>query len=304
MTATRHTIVPHLWYDREAKDAASFYTSVFPDSAVTKVTTLHDTPSGDCDVVSFQLARQPFMAISAGPHFRFNPSVSFIVNFDPSRDADARANIDTAWARLVDGGSVLMPLDRYPFSERYGWVQDRFGLSWQLILSDPAGEPRPFIVPSLLFVGDVCGKAEEAMDFYLSVFGTARKGQLVRYGADQPPDREGTVMFCDFMIEGAWFAAMDSARTHGFGFNEAVSFMVRCDTQQAIDHYWGKLSAVPEAEQCGWLKDRYGLSWQVVPAALDEMITKGSAAQIARVTEAFLKMKKFDLALLERAYAG
>jgi predicted 3-demethylubiquinone-9 3-methyltransferase (glyoxalase superfamily) len=173
MTDTRYSIVPHLWFDREAKEAAAFYTSVFPDSAVTNLTTLHDTPSGDCDVVSFQLARQPFMAISAGPVFRFNPSVSFFVNFDPSRDADARANLDRAWARLVDGGSVLMPLDRYPFSERYGWAQDR-----------------------------------------------------------------------------------------------------------------------------------YGLSWQVVPAAMDEMMTKGSEAQVKRVTEAFLKMKKFDLAALERAYAG
>ena len=111
-------------------------------------------------------------------------------------------------------------------------------------------------------------------------------------------------MFTDFMLENQWFAAMDSAREHGFAFNEAASFMVSCGTQEEIDHYWEKLSAVPEAEQCGWLKDKYGLSWQVVPSDMDEMMRKGTPGQMARVTQAFLKMKKFDLAALRHAYEG
>src|SRR5688500_15900760 len=128
-------ITPHLWFDTQAREAADFYCSVFPDSRVTSVTTIHDTPSGDCDVVDFQLHGQPFMAISAGPLFKFNPSVSFIVNFDPSRANDAAGRLDRTWAALMDGGTALMPLGEYPFSKRYGWVQDRYGLSWQLILS-------------------------------------------------------------------------------------------------------------------------------------------------------------------------
>ena len=128
-------ITPHLWFDKEAKEAAEFYTSLFPDSKVTKITTLHDTPSGDSDVVSFELSGQSFMAISAGPLFKFNPSVSFIVNFDPSRDKRARENIDLLWERLSDGSTTLMPLDKYPFSERYGWTEDRYGLSWQIVPS-------------------------------------------------------------------------------------------------------------------------------------------------------------------------
>ena len=145
-------IIPHLWFDKEAKEAAEFYTSLFPDSNVTDITTLHDTPSGDSDIVSFELSGQSFLAISAGPLFKFNPSVSFIVNFDPSRDKDARENLDLLWEKLADGGTALMALDKYPFSERFGWVQDKYGLSWQLILSDPEGEERPFIVPSIMFV--------------------------------------------------------------------------------------------------------------------------------------------------------
>jgi predicted 3-demethylubiquinone-9 3-methyltransferase (glyoxalase superfamily) len=297
-------ITPHLWFDKEAKEAAEFYISLFPNSKVTNITTLHNTPSGDCDVVSFELAGQSFMTISAGPLFKFNPLVSFIVNFDPSRDKNARENIDTLWKKLSQGGTALMPLQQYPFSQRYGWIQDKYGLSWQLILSDPKGEERPFIVPSLMFVGAVCGKAEEAINFYLSVFKDSKMGAMHRYSTGQEPDEPGTVMFADFMLLGQWFATMDSAREHHFAFNEGVSFMVNCDTQEEIDYYWGKLSAVPEAEQCGWLKDKYGLSWQIVPTAMDEMMKNASDEQMARVTEAFPKMKKFDIAKLKEAYEG
>jgi len=304
MTNTNQKIVPHLWFDKEAKEATEFYCSVFPDSIVTNITTLHNTPSGDVDTVSFELWGQKFMAISAGPEFKFNPSISFIVNFDPSREKDAKEKIDEAWDKLSQGGTVLMPLDRYPFSERYGWIQDKYGLSWQLILTNPEGEERPPIVPSLMFVGKNCGKAEEAREFYLSVFRNSKPGAVFRYGPGQEPDKEGTVMFADFMLEGQWFAGMDSAREHKFNFNEAISFMVNCETQEEVDYFWEKLSAVPEAEQCGWLKDKYGLSWQIVPTPMDEMMANGAREQIDRLTQAFLPMKKLVIAELQKAYKG
>jgi predicted 3-demethylubiquinone-9 3-methyltransferase (glyoxalase superfamily) len=197
-----------------------------------------------------------------------------------------------------------MPLDKYPFSERFGWVQDKYGLSWQLILTDPEGDERPFIVPSLMFVGDVAGRAEEAIDHYLSVFKNSKLGTIARYGAGQEPDQEGTVMFADFMLEGQWFAAMDSAHEHQFAFNEAISFLVSCDTQEEIDYYWERLSAVPEDEQCGWLRDKFGVSWQISPTALREMLTNGTREQIDRVTQTFLPMRKFDVAELQKAYEG
>jgi predicted 3-demethylubiquinone-9 3-methyltransferase (glyoxalase superfamily) len=299
-------IIPHLWFDKEAKEAAEFYTSAFPDSKVTNITTLHNTPSGDCDIVSFKLWGYSFMAISAGPLFKFNPSISFMVNFDPSQDKDAKARIDQVWRKLSAGGNVLMPLDKYPFSERYGWVQDKYGLSWQLILTNPDGEERPIIIPSLLFVGEVYGKAEEASDLYLTIFTRSKRGAIVRYDARQAPDKEGAVMFTDFRLEDQWFAAMDSAREHNFKFNEAISFMVYCDTQEEIDYYWDRLAAGgnPEAQQCGWVKDKFGLSWQVVPTEMDQMMRDGTPEQIAHVTQAFLKMKKFDLAELRKAYEG
>ncbi len=157
MTRLKHKITPHLWFAREAREAAEFYCSVFPNSKITSATTIRNAPSGDCDVVSFKLSGQPFMAISAGPLFTFN---------------------------------------------------------------------------------------------------------------------------------------------------ESVSFIIYCDTQKEIDHFWGKLSAAPQAEQCGWLKDKFGLSWQVTPTILGKMLKSKDRKKAERVIKAFLTMKKFDIAALNRAYEG
>lgn len=311
MKTTTQRIVPHLWYDKEAIEAAEFYASIFPDSQINYTTTLPDTPSGDCDVVSFELWGHTMMAISAGPHFSFTPAISFMVNFDPlffgggaTGEQTAREALDAIWASLSPGGKVLMPLDAYPFSPRYGWLQDRYGLSWQLILSDPGGDPRPTIVPSLLFVGDNCGRAEEALNFYQSVFPNSEYGGLYRYGADQLPDREGTIMYADVKLDDYWLALMDSAHVHEFGFNEAVSLMIHCDDQSEMGYYWQRLSAEPTAERCGWLKDPFGVSWQVVPTELDRMMRDGSPEQVARLTQASLQMIQLDLAELRRAFEG
>jgi predicted 3-demethylubiquinone-9 3-methyltransferase (glyoxalase superfamily) len=295
---TKQIITPHLWYDKEAKEAAEFYVSAFgQNSKIKHLSTIHDTPSGSADIVTFDIWGYEFMAISAGPLFEFNPSISFMVNFDPSQDENARKRIDEVWEMLSRDGKPLMPLDQYPFSERYGWIQDKYGVSWQLIYTDPEGEERPLIIPSLLFVGDLCGKAEEASDFYLSVFKDSKRGAIARYPAGMEPEKEGTIMFTDFNLEGQWFAAMDSAQMHDFTFNEAVSLMVNCKDQKEIDYYWDKLSAVPEAEQCGWVKDKYGISWQIIPENMGDLMSKNPE----RTTPAMLAMKKIIIADLIKA---
>jgi predicted 3-demethylubiquinone-9 3-methyltransferase (glyoxalase superfamily) len=298
-------IIPHLWFNREAKEAAELYAALIPNSKIKNITTLHNTPSGDCDVVSFELSGQPFMAISAGPLFKFNPSVSFHLK------CRTKGEVDAMWERLSEGGKILMPLDAYPFSERYGWLEDRYGLSWQVIF---AGERQATerITPALMFVGKVCGKAEEAVNFYASVFkdspdrakaavGT-KVAILARYGKGEEPDKEGTVKYASFTLLGQEFGAMDSAWEHEFAFNEAISFVVPCETQEEIDYFWEKLSADPSAGQCGWLKDKYGLSWQVTPMVLSDMLGSGDKERVARVTQAFLKMRKFEIEALKRAY--
>ncbi len=216
---------------------------------------------------------------------------------------DTAEEVDALWDDLSAGGTPLMPLDSYPFSPRYGWTEDRYGLSWQLMHAGER-ENEQQITPTLMFVGEVCGQAEEAVRFYTSAFPASQVGDILRYGPGEAPDAEGTVKHAGFELAAQPFAAMDSARDHDFAFNEAISFMVSCDTQEEIDRFWETLSAVPEAEQCGWLKDRYGLSWQIVPTTMDQMLRTATEEQRARVTQAFLAMTKFDLAALQRAYDG
>lgn len=290
-------ITPHLWFDTQAKEAGAFYTSVFEGSRVKSTTTLHNTPSGSVDIVVIELAGQEFTLLSAGPLFKFTPAISFLVQ------CETKEEVDRLWGGLSHGGMVMMELGAYPFSERYGWTADRYGVSWQVMFA--GDQPvRQTITPALMFTGKVAGKADEAIAFYTSVFHDSGTGFSMRYGPGEEPDKEGTLKYAAFTLEGQEFAAMDSAHPHGFAFNEAISLIVHCDTQEEIDYYWDKLSADPKAEQCGWLKDKFGVSWQVVPDEMDAMLATNDQAKIDRVTEAFLKMKKFDLAKLREAAEG
>lgn len=290
-------ITSNIWCDKEAKEAAELYTSIFEDSRIKDITTIHNTPSGDTDIVTIDLFGQEFTLINAGPLFKINPSISFLVACETSDE------IDAFWNKLSKGGKALMDLGKYPFSERYGWIQDKYGLTWQLMLfGDRPIKQR--IIPTLMFVGKVAGKAEEAINFYTTVFHNAYVGDNVRYDKGEQPNVEGTTKHASFTLEGQYFAAMDSALEHNFGFNEAISLVINCENQTEIDYYWGKLSADPKAEICGWLKDKYGVSWQVTPTVLAEMLKDKDEKKKVRVVEAFLKMKKLDIAELEKAYGG
>jgi predicted 3-demethylubiquinone-9 3-methyltransferase (glyoxalase superfamily) len=288
-------IIPHLWFDKEAEEASQFYMSLFKDSKRKDKSILNDTPSGTVDMITIELAGQEFILLSAGPYFKFTPAVSFLIA------CSTVAEVEELWEKLSPNGEVLMPLDKYPFSEKYGWVMDKYGLSWQ-VMGMGNTEIKQKITPTLMFVGDQCGNAEEAVNFYASIFHNSKIGDILRYDEAATPDKPGTIQHVEFTLDNQDFAAMDSAYDHKFTFNEAISFLVNCNTQEEIDYYWEKLSAVQEAEQCGWLKDKYGLSWQIVPTIMNDMMQDKDPEKIARVTEAFLKMKKFDIAELVRAY--
>lgn len=281
-------ITPNLWFDGNARQAVDFYVSAFPNSDV--IFTSHypnSTEEGLADfqrdmagkelTIDFRLGDLQFTAINAGPEFTFNQSISFMVNFDPSQDDQAQEHLDELWDKLIDGGEALMPLDTYPFSKRYGWVKDKHGLTWQLILTRPEGEPRPFITPTLMFAGPNTNRAEEAIKFYTSVFQDSKQGTLARYGQDTGPAKADSLMFADFMLAGQWFAAMDSGVELPTVFNEAISLSVACQDQAEIDYFWEKLSTVPESEQCGWCKDQFGVSWQIVPQNMGELMQKPGA---------------------------
>jgi len=287
-------IIPHLWYDTEAKEAAAFYVSLFENSKLVNVSVLENTPSGDADFVSFELAGQPFQAISGGPHFKFKPSISLMVACDSVEEVDSK------WKALSHGGTELMPLGEYPFSKYYGWIQDRYGLSWQLMLTE--GNPNaPKITPNLLFSGHSCGKTEEALQYYTEIFAGSAIELISKYGPGEASSLKAKVNYAAFKLEGIQFSAMDNGFDVDFGFNEAFSLIINCKDQHEIDYFWDKLSAVPEAEQCGWAKDKYGLSWQIVPDNIDEFMSKGSKEEFLKVQQKLFMMKKIDIAALEKA---
>jgi predicted 3-demethylubiquinone-9 3-methyltransferase (glyoxalase superfamily) len=150
-------------------------------------------------------------------------------------------------------------------------------VSWQLILNNTKGG-QPKVMPSLLFTQNNNGKAEEAIQFYTSVFKNSKTGQLVRRTEDDPMAKAGTLSFGDCMLEDTWMAAMDGGAGHDFVFNEGVSLSISCTDQDEIDYFWEKLTANGGEESvCGWLKDKYGVSWQVIPANMEELIKKPGA---------------------------
>lgn len=278
----------NLWMQGTAEEAGAFYAQALPQASwevesrypAEGLLDFQQPLAGKALTATVRVREQRFTLINAGTEFTPNPSISLMLNFDPvdyGGDAEAaRADLDATWAKLSEGGSVLMPLDAYPFSARYGWVSDRYSVSWQLILSDQEGDPRPFLIPNLLFGGAAQNRAGEAVAYYAEVFG-ATPGQMVQYQEQSGPAHAGAVMFSDFALDDDWVAAMDSAVEQPFSFTPGVSLEWPCAGQEEIDRVWEALSAVPEAEQCGWLTDKFGVSWQIIPDNLGELMARPGA---------------------------
>lgn len=289
-------IVPNVWCQGNADDAGSFYAAVLPDASVEVVASYptENIPdfqrelAGKALVVDVSVSGYRIRLINAGREYRPTPALSFIVNMDPLRfdggEEEARARIASMWDAFLDGGEERMPLGEYPHSKLYGWVEDRFGVNWQLMLTDPAGEPRPLIIPQFLFTGPV-PQAQAAIDFYTALLPDSALGMLVA-----KPEETGGVLFAEFTLAGQWFSAMDAGAGHDFFFTPGLSLEVDCTDQEQIDALWDALSTVPEAEQCGWLVDQFGVSWQIVPENM------GSLMQHPGAYQRMLSMKKIIIA--------
>ena len=285
-------ITPFLWFDSQAEEAATFYTSLFDNSRIGMVRRYGEAgpgPKGTVMTLDFQLCGARFMALNGGPVFKFTPALSFFVS------CASEEEIDRLWRSLSAGGSVMMELQKYPFSDKFGWLSDRYGLSWQLNLTGTRK-----ITPFFMFVGEQHGKAEEAMTSWCSLFPRSRIEQVQRYGSNQG-GAEGAVMHGRFVLDNQEFMAMDSNHPHAFTFTPALSFFVDCTTQEEIDIFWEKLGKGGRTDQCGWLQDKYGVSWQIVPAILGELLGDPDPVKAKKVTQAMLKMTKLDIAELKKA---
>ncbi len=278
----KNKIYPCLWFNGQAKEAADFYCSAFGNSAVTSENPL---------VVIFNLNGQKFMGLNGGPMFKPNASVSFFVVCKTVDD------LDRLWNQLSVKGQVMMPLDKYPWSEKYGWIADRFGINWQLLFR-PDDDAEQNISPCLMLTKPNAGRAEEALNFYTNIFRDSSILSISRYEAGEN-DVEGNIKHSLFTLNNQLFRAMESSMDHGFRFNEAISFVVDCESQEEIDYFWAKLTEDGSEGQCGWLKDKFGVSWQIVPTILAELMSDPQKSP--RVIEAFMKMKKFDIEKLREA---
>jgi|SRR3989344_1073325 len=284
-------IIPFLWFNNQAEEAAKFYTSLFTNSKITNLSNIEEGPAKGSVVVSFQLEGHEFIGLDGGPYFKFTPAISFFVSCKTEKE------IDNLWKSLSEKGEILMPLDKYPFSEKFGWVNDRFGVSWQLNYAYNSQKITPF----LMFVGKQHGRAKEAMEFYTSLFKNSKIINITPHEKSEG-ELDGTVKHAKFSLNGQEFMALDSGLDHKFTFSPAISFLINCETQKEIDELWEKLSKNGKKEQCGWVKDKYGVSWQIVPSILDKMLKDKDREKAKRVTQALLQMHKLSIEELKKAY--
>jgi predicted 3-demethylubiquinone-9 3-methyltransferase (glyoxalase superfamily) len=293
-------ITPFFWFDGTAEEAANFYTSLFKNSRIVNMKHWPEGspfPKDQVMTAVFELDGQKFYAFDAGPQFKVNPSISFFTICETEEETE------TLWQKLAEGASVLMPLDKYDWCEKYGWLQDRFGVSWQIFLGK-LNEVGQKITPTFLFCGEQKGRAEEAVNFYTSLFKNSAVSGVLKYVSGEN-EVEGTVKHAQFILNGQTFMAMDSSMPHAFNFNEAISFFVNCNTQEEIDYFWEKLTAGGGQEsRCGWLKDQFGVSWQIVPQVLGELLGDKDRAKSGRAMQAMMKMDKIIIADLQNAYDG
>ncbi len=292
----RQKITPFLWFDGKAEEAAKFYTSVFSNSKIVNIKHWGEGspfPKEQVMTATFELDGQQFYAFDAGPMFKFNPSVSFFVVCETEEETD------TVWQKLLEGGNVMMALDKYDWSEKYGWLQDRFGISWQVSFGKISDVGQK-ITPSFLFTKEHAGKAEEAVNFYTSVFDNSSVSGILKYTAGEN-EVEGAVKHAQFSLGEQMFMAMDSSAAHAFIFNEAISLFVSCKTQEEVDYFWIKLSEGGATNRCGWLKDKFGVSWQIVPEVLGRLMNDTDVQKAKRVMQAMMKMDKMIIADLENA---
>lgn len=283
-------IVPNIWCNGNARELAEFYSEVFRNTRITGsqqyptdgLPDFHKDMAGKDVTVEIEIVGLPITLINADDTFRPNPTLGFMVNFDPAQFTDAEEYLNQSYELLKEGGRVLMELGEYPFSKRYAWVEDRAGVSWQLIMTRPENDPRPHIIPAFMFCGEAQSKCAEAVDYWCETIPGSQAGRRVPY----PHNNE--VMFSEFQLAGQWFTAMDSGVPQDFSFVGGVALLINAKDQEEIDYLWSKLA---EQEQpCGWCVDKFGVAWEIIPENFGELMQHPDSYQ------AMMEMKKIVIA--------
>ena len=250
-------------------------------------------------MINIELFGQRMMLLNGGPKFQKNASISFMVLCETEEE------VEQYWNPLAQGGIILMELGEYPWSKKYGWIRDKFGVTWQVYLGEEQGGQK--IIPTLMFIHENNGKAMEAMEFYTKIFPHSKIGGVLKYGegiGDETHEVAENIQHAQFELNGYTFFCMDNSYDHKFDFNEGISIVVMTDNQIETDHLWNSLTENGGEESCcGWLKDQFGVSWQIVPKRLLELMKDFENPEKAhKVMEAMLQMQKIIIADLEKAY--
>lgn len=272
------TIYPCIWFDNNAQEAADFYCGVFNDARLLASNSM---------ITRFSAGGTSFMLLNGGTKYAPTPAVSYFVY------CDGEAEIDRLYETLKEGGKILMPLDTYDWSPRYAWIEDKYGVNWQLDVEAINNSQK--IVPNLLFVNEKNTCVKEAREKYMSVF----KNNMALMEMVYPPPAgmpAGSLLFAQFKLNGFIMNAMSSTLQHDYDFSPGNSFVIECDTQAEIDFYWESLGKNGRYDMCGWLADEFGVSWQIVPSILPQLMSDPEKGP--RVIQAFLKMQKFDIQAL------
>lgn len=286
------SITSCLWFNNNVEEATQLYSKVFNNFKTgRKVLYSEDSAhvsgmkKGSLMTLEMQIENQEIIALNGGPLFKFTPATSFFIWRKSEKE------VDEMWKKLSQGGQVRMGLDNYPWSKKYGWVADQFGVEWQVMVSDDRNE----IAPCLLFVDKLFGKGMEAINLYTSVFKNSKVEVM------NQDENKTHIMHALLNLNGNRFVIMDGQGTHGYKFSEAFSHVINCENQKEIDEYWDKLTAQGGApSQCGWLSDRFGVSWQVAPANMGDMMADPKKSN--QIMAAILKMTKIDMNQLEKIY--
>ena len=279
-----------LWFDTQAGEASEFYQSVFKNTKIGNVARypgggeeIHGGTKGQVLTVEMEIEGQKVLLLNGGPIFKHTPSMSFIDS------CESEAESDELWKKLSPGGTVRMGLDKYPWASKYGWTADKYGVEWQ-IMNAPGPQK---IAPALLFVDERFGKGEEAVNFYTSMFPNSKIESMHK------DEQSKTVAHASFNLNGQNFRLMEGAGKHGHQPNESFSICVHCDTQEEVDKYWDKFTKDGAESQCGWVKDKFGVSWQIIPNGMGELMSNPKTA--AKAMKVMLTMKKLDINKLRAA---
>lgn len=280
----KQSITPCLWYNGQAPEAAKLYCSVFANAKITAQSPI---------VTAIDVSGQSFTLLDGGPMYQPNPSISFYYICETEEE------LNRIWNAFSKEGTVMMPLDKYPWSEKYGWLADKFGVSWQLALGK-ISEVGQKITSCFLFTGKQYGRVDEAIAHYAAVFKNTTVDGILRYGANEQPDEQGKVKHAQINLGGEKLMLMESAASHKFTFSEGVSLTVHCENQQQIDYYWENLtSGGGQESMCGWLKDRFGVSWQIIPTMLSKIMS--DPAKAGKAAQAFMSMRKLNIEQIVQA---